>query len=150
MSRVSLSAFLSSRTYITCAGKKAEMMLAARMEKEASKKRKSEEREKKHKQVEQVKQPEKRTRSKRVSRPPEQSYEPATIRRLFPIKVMCDVLLSSLAPNESPTDIHFILCIWLCCLLSFSKNTETQMNWKHVQGIAWTSNLSTDQSKGDV
>ena len=89
------------------------------MEKDATKKRKSEERERKRtfaaevlsintkvKQAEQVQ----RTRSNRVIRRPEQSYGPANERRFKP-KVKCDILLRLHATNEFPTDIHFILSV---------------------------------------
>jgi len=94
-------------------------MLAVRMEKDAKNKSKSEERERKRKQVEEVQskqaeeveQPKTTTRIGRESRPPKETYEPATKRRIIPITVKCDILLRSHATNESPTNIHLIHCI---------------------------------------
>ena len=90
-----------------------------RMKKDANNKSKSEERERKRKQAEEVQskqaeeveQPKTTTKIGRASRPPKESYKPATIRRIRQTTVKCDILLRSHATIESPTNIHLILCI---------------------------------------
>ena len=89
-----------------------------RMEKHAKIKSKSEERKRKRKQAEEVQskeaeevgKPKLKTKYGRESRRPQESYEPATKRRVKP-KVMCTILLRSHATNEFATKIHFVLHI---------------------------------------